>query len=486
MKKIRISLLLVTLLLTVTNGFGCTIFSAKDKNGQVWAGNNEDYFFTFKNLINIVPPKTDCFGYVYLTYNRASESMQGGVNEAGLFFDFNAVPYTKRKKESSTKEHFPGGDEKMFEYMMEHLTTVQEVMDLYKKYEVWSIEYAQLHLADKHGNLGIIVADSMWITKDNYLASTNYNLCHADHDGDDCFRMPIAERLLKNNEPSLDLFTQICDSTHQYYYTGVGTIYSNIHNLTTGEVWFYFGQDYTNAYKTTIQDLLKLGKTSIYICDLFKEQPLVKAYTAAKNKANESAIEIMNSIEDSITRSHSMRLLVTSLLDMDADFDSYPIYEHYLKTITWEAKDFQVNTIALYCRGQKEKALESLAEGLKNYPGDESLLVLKDQLRGKFPSNTNYRIELEGFEDANYVLLEDFSYYKLDDFLVKEGGKWVGGYDLTPDDLFFSFIVDGKEVLSPQFGISSYGGIPCNHVVIKKSLFRKMAFVIFKHKSKVK
>ena len=63
-----------------------------------------------------------------------------------------------------------------------------------------------------------------------------------------------------------------------------------------------------------------------------------------------------------------------------------------------------------------------------------------------------------------------------------------GGEDLNefPDDFFFSFIVDGKEVLSSQFGTSSYNGIPCNHVVIKKSLFRNMAFKIFKHKSKVR
>lgn len=485
MIKIRLSLLLLSLLLIHNSGYSCTIFSAKDKNGQVWAGNNEDYFFTFKNLINIVPPKTDCFGYVYLTYNWAGASMQGGFNEAGLFFDFNAVPYTKRKVESTTKEHFPGGDEKLFEYMMEHLKTVQEVIDLYKKYEVWGIESGQLHLADKYGNLGIIVADSMWITTNNYLASTNYNVCHADHDGDDCYRMPIAERLLKNNEPSFELFTQICDSTHQYYSSGVGTIYSNIHNLTTGEIWFYFGQDYTNPYKTTIQELLKLGKTSIYIPDLFKDQELVKAYGAAKNKKNEAAIEIMNSIRDSTRHSEKMRLLVTGLLEMDADFDSYPIFEHYMKTSIWEAKDFRVNAITLYCRGQEEKALESIAEGLKKYPDDQGLKMVNDLLHGKFPSHTNYKIELEGFKDATSVLLQDFFYYKLDGFMVREGDKWVCGYSLTPDDFFFSFIVDGKEVLSPQFGISTYEGMPCNHVVIKKSLFRNMAFRIFKHKSRI-
>jgi len=486
MTKIRISLLLLMFLLTIHNGFACTIFSAKDKKGQVWAGNNEDNLFTFKNLINIVPSKTNCFGYIYLTYNDSRQGMQGGVNEAGLFFDFNAVPATKRKEESRTKEHYPGGNRKMFEYMMEHLTTVQEVIDLYKKYEVWGIEYGQLHLADKYGNLGIIVADSMWITTNNYLASTNFNVCHADRDGDDCFRMPIAERLLKNNEPSFDLFTEICDSTHQYYSSGVSTIYSNIHNLTTGELWFYFGNDFKNAHKTTVRELLKLGNTSIYVCDLFKEQSLVKAHLAAKNKAYEDAIEIINAIEDPAMRSEKMRLLVTGLLDMEADFDSYPIFEHYLKSIAWEAKDFQVNAIALYCRGQKEKALESVTEGLKKYPGDEALLMLEDQLHGKFPSYTNYRLELKGFEDATYVLLEGFSYFKLDYFLVKEGNKWVGEYALTPDEYFFSFIVDGKEVLASQFDTSLDNGIVYNHVVIKKRLFKKVVFILFKHKFKVR
>nr|WP_294859064.1 carcinine hydrolase/isopenicillin-N N-acyltransferase family protein [uncultured Fluviicola sp.] len=466
MKQIRISLLLSTLLF-ITNGFTCTIFSAKDKKGQVWVGNNEDNLFTFKSLINIVPPKTNCFGYVYLTYNNSSQGMQGGFNEAGLFFDFNGVPDTERKVESTTKEHFPGGNRKMFEYIMEHLTTVQEVIDLYKKYEVWGIEHAQLHLADRYGDLGIIVADSMWITSNNHLVSTNYNVCHADHDGDECFRMPIAERLLKNNEPSFDLLTQICDSTHQFYPSGVGTIYSNIHNLTTGEVWFYFGSDFKTAHKTTVQELLKLGSTSMYVCDLFIEQPLVKAHIAAKNKENKRAIQIIYSIKDSTERFEKMRLLVTGLLDMDADFDSYPIFEHYLKSITWEAKDFWVNAVALYCRGQKEKALESVTEGLKKYPTDEGLGLLNDQLHGKFPADANYRLELEGFENAGYVLLEDFSYFKLECFLVKEGDKWVGEFPLTPDEYFFSFNVDGKRVLAPQFETALDDGVLYNRVVVK-------------------
>lgn len=468
MKKI----LFITIgLLAQLHAFSCTIISGKDKKGQVWTGNNEDNLFTFKNLINIVPSSNDSYGYLFFTYNDPLQGMQGGVNEAGLFFDFNGVEYTESKA-NGKKDYYPGGHVKMFEYIMQHLSTVQEVMDLYKKYRIPGIEHSQLHLADKFGNLGIIVADSMWITKENYQASTNYNLCHGDQKDDPCFRMPIAQRLLKNNEPSFELFTQICDSTHQFYSSGSSTIYSNIHNLSTGEIWFYFGLDFKNAYKTSVGELLKRGKTSLYICDLFKNQILVKAHTAAESKEFATSIELLESIQDSVQRLTMMRLLVTGLLDMEANIDSYPVFEHFFKQIEPEPKDYYMNSFALYCRGQREKAMESLTEGLKHYPGDEILTGFKNQLEGKFPSNGNYRLELDDFKDAKYVLIDGLSYYQFENLLVKVGDKWVGEYPLVPDEYFFRFNVDGKLVTSGQFEVVIYDEKPHNRVVIKKRFFR--------------
>lgn len=469
MKTFKNSILIFSLLFTTTKIVACTIISAKDKKGQVWTGNNEDNLFTFKNLINIVPASNDNYGYIFFTYNNSKQGMQGGTNEAGLFFDFNWVPYTE-SKETNKKEYYPGGHVKMFEFIMEHFSTVQEVMDLYKKYKIPGIQHSQLHLADKYGNLGIIVADSMWITKDNHLASTNYNACHADHgdeDGEKCFRMPIAQRLLKNNEPSFELFTQICDSTHQFYSSGGSTIYSNIHNLSTGEIWFYFGLDYKTPYKTSLRELLNRGKTSIYISDFFKNQILVKAHTAAENKDNAAAIELITSIKDSTERATMMRLLVTGLLEMEANFDSYPIFEHFFKQITPEANDYCLNVFGLYCSGQKEKAITSALEGLKIYPTDEYLIAIKNQLEGKFPPNDlNYRIELDDFHDATSVLIEN-SYDQIENFLVKIGDKWVGEYPLAPDEYFFRFNVDGKLVTSTQFEVVTYDEAPHNRIVIK-------------------
>jgi hypothetical protein len=484
MKIFKKSILIFSLLFIKTT-LACTIISAKDKKGQVWTGNNEDNLFTFKSLINIVPSSNDSYGYIFFTYNDPKQGMQGGVNEAGLFFDFNWVPFTD-SKETGKKEYYPGGHVKMFEFIMEHLTTVQEVMDLYKKYKIPGIEHSQLHLADKNGNLGIIVSDSMWITKENHLASTNYNLCHPDQAEEPCFRMPIAQRLLKNNEPSFELFSQICDSTRQFYSSGVGTIYSNIHNLSTGEIWFYFGLDYKTAYKTSVRELLNKGKTSFYICDLFKNQLLVKAHAAAEIKETDTAIELMESIKDSAERLTMMRLLVTGLIDMEANFDAYPILEHFLKQIRPEQKDYCVNSFALYCYGKKEKAIESLEEGLKIYPNDESLIDLKNQLNGKFPSNNkNYRLELDDFHDAKYVLIDN-SYYQIYNFLVKIGDKWVGEFPLEPDEYFFRFNVDGKIVTSSQFEVVTYNEAPNNRIVIKKNVFRDITSSVFNYKRRVK
>ncbi|WP_294678348.1 carcinine hydrolase/isopenicillin-N N-acyltransferase family protein [uncultured Fluviicola sp.] len=462
MKK---AIIITFVLFAQLQAFSCTIISAKDKKGQVWTGNNEDNLFTFKSLINIVPANDGNYGYVFFTYNNPKQGMQGGVNEAGLFFDFNGVEYTESKA-NEKKEYYPGGHVKMFEYILEHFSTVQEVMDLYRKYRIPGIEHSQLHLADKFGNLGIIVADSMWITKDNHLASTNYNLCHGDLEDDPCFRMPIAQRLLKNNEPSFELFTQICDSTHQFYSSGASTIYSNIHNLSTGEIWFYFGLDFKNAYKTSVRELLKRGKTSIYLCDLFKDQILVRAHMAAENKDFEKSIELMESIQDPAQRLTLMRLLVTGLIDMEANIDSYPVFEHFFRQIKPEPKDYYVNSFALYCRGQKEKANETLIEGLRNYPGEETLIGFKDQLEGKFPPGKNYRLELADFKDATYVLIDGLSYYQFENLLVKVGDKWVGEYPLEPDEYFFRFNVDGKIVTSQQFEVVTYDEEPHNRLVI--------------------
>ena len=286
----RLLFLIAFFITIILNSDACTIFSSKDKNGNVWTGNNEDGNFTLGTCINIVAPDKDAFGYIFFTNsNNPKEFPQGGLNNAGLFYDANSVPKSKYK-DYDFKKDFPNGINEMMFEVLRKCQTVQEVFKLFKEYRLQGLELSQFHFADKFGNYGIINSDSMWITKADYQISTNYNLCHTNKDNAKCWRYPIAERILNAKEIGLETFKEICDSTSQKKWT----IYSNIQNLNTGDIWFYYAQNYSRPFKTNIKELLKKGTNSFFLFEFFKDDPLVKQMIQAKKTEDQFSITIIS------------------------------------------------------------------------------------------------------------------------------------------------------------------------------------------------
>ena len=285
----KYSFLIFILLISITNSNACTVFSAIDKKGNVWTGNNEDGIFSLNTCINVVAPTNNTFGYLYFTNSKnQNEFPQGGMNDAGLFFDGNSVPHSNYKKFDKKKD-FPGGINEMVFSILRNCKTVQEVFEIFKVYRLQGLETSQLHFADKYGNFGIIVADSMWITKANYQISTNYNLCHPDKDSITCWRFPIAERILKSREIGLETFRDICDSTSQKKWTN----YSNIKNLNTGDFWLYYAMNYSRPYKVNLNELVKKGNSSFYMYELFNDDLLVKQLLLSKETENQFFLLIL-------------------------------------------------------------------------------------------------------------------------------------------------------------------------------------------------
>ncbi|MEO5948401.1 MAG: hypothetical protein ABIP79_16405 [Chitinophagaceae bacterium] len=283
---------IILLIVSLTNSEACTIFSAIDKKGSVWTGNNEDGIFSLNTCVNIVAPVNKTFGYLYFTNTKNSnEFPQGGLNDAGLFFDGNAVPVSVYK-DFDNKKDFPNGSNEMMFFILRNCETIQDVFNVFKTYRLKGLEGSQLHFADKYGTFGIIVADSMWITKSNYQISTNYNLCHPNKDSVDCWRFPIAERILRSREIGLDTFRDICDSASQRKWTN----YSNVQNLNTGDIWLYYAMNYSRPYKTNIHELFKKGNGSFYMYELFKEDLLVKQLLQSKETENHFFVFILASL----------------------------------------------------------------------------------------------------------------------------------------------------------------------------------------------
>jgi hypothetical protein len=284
--------LIILLIVSFSNSEACTIFSAKDSSGNIWTGSNEDKPFSLSTRVNIVAATENSFGYLYFTNSNNSEEFpQGGMNDAGLFYDANSIP-PSIYKDFDKKRNFPGGINEMIFFILKRCKTVKEALAVFKIYRLQGLEVSQLHFADKYGNLGIINSDSMWITKGNYQISTNYNLCHLNKDNIKCWRYPVAERMIKSREIGLETFRDICDSTSQKKWTNCSTV----KNLNTGDIWFYYAQDFSRPYKTNIKELLKQGTRSFYLYELFKDDLLVKQIIKSKETEDISVIILLASL----------------------------------------------------------------------------------------------------------------------------------------------------------------------------------------------
>ena len=90
MLKANITLFLLVFFFNQFDAWCCTIFCAKDSHGHVWAGNNEDAHFSLGTKTNVVTKTDSTLGFIWYSYERTRYA-QGGINEAGLFYDLNSV-----------------------------------------------------------------------------------------------------------------------------------------------------------------------------------------------------------------------------------------------------------------------------------------------------------------------------------------------------------------------------------------------------------
>lgn len=128
-----------------------------------------------------------------------------------------------------------------------------------------------MHVADRQGRFAIISASGIeLVEKGEFLVSTNFDICGKE-DGSWCWRYPKATAILKEKDASLNTMMSICRETKQ------STLYSNIQNLTTGDIWFLSKHDSSSTVKTNIIDLLSKGRKSYTFKDLkslIEERPL--------------------------------------------------------------------------------------------------------------------------------------------------------------------------------------------------------------------
>jgi len=257
----------------------CTIIYASD--GKIaLTGTNEDWSRPYSNIW-FLPAEEGKFGRVYFGFNVV-QFPQGGMNDKGLFFDAATAENVVVPRDSS-KLAYTGS---LILKAMEECSNVDEVLELYDRYDVsgsWGGHYL---IGDRFGNSAIIEPQTIIRKKRKFQIATNFFQSKTKPENSTDERYHIASELFKKSENiSVDLFRRILNATHWEEYSGsmTSTIYSYICDLKKGEIYIYNFHNFEDVVKINLQEELKKGERFHSISSLFPYETFAaKRYKAER------------------------------------------------------------------------------------------------------------------------------------------------------------------------------------------------------------
>lgn len=243
----------IILFLILTPAYPCLIFVLTNGK-QVIVGNHEDW--TARDArIRFIPANKDNLGVAVFDFESES-FIQGGVNDAGLFFDATATPFVAM--DLSGKEVLPEKD--FWLTLLQRCKTVREAVAFVERYQVPELERVHLFFADRNGQSVIVGAYDGKITltwrAHSQQTLTNFNITDPEYGGEQpCPRYATATTIL--SKPANDALTQATDVLKQTT-QGELTVYSTLFDLTRGTFTVYYLGDFSRSLSFDLQ--AELGK----------------------------------------------------------------------------------------------------------------------------------------------------------------------------------------------------------------------------------
>ncbi len=255
----------------------CTIFAAAYGNTVLY-GNNEDYRDP-NTYYWVRPPGDGTYGGVYLGFD--DRFPQGGINEKGLAFDFNALPEAPLNPHPELPD---GGGGELIIRMSQTCATVEEAIAGAEEYSWGTSLRWQALLADATGDAVVISAGpdgELAFTRkppgDGYLVSTNFNRANPENAFNDgpCWRYEKAVDMLKGIDEEKDLcvadFRSILDAVHIEGPVW-NTLYSNVFDLKNGVIYLYHWHQFDEVAVLEVAEEIAKGTSPTRIKDLFSRE----------------------------------------------------------------------------------------------------------------------------------------------------------------------------------------------------------------------
>jgi len=272
MKKYTILLSAFCLLLITSPGLACTGLVVQDGE-RVLVGNNEDWFNP-RSKIWFIQPVDDRYGSVFFGFDNFWP--QGGMNQAGLFFDAFALK-SKAFEQPDAKPRFKGN---LIKEVMATCATVEEALALIDRYSLYFMDHFQLFFGDATGDAAIVEANAVVRKQGDDQVVTNFRQSETDPGKISCRRYLTARKLLSEcGEDRRQCIRNILDATSQE--GDYPTQYSNIYDLNARRVYVYYFRNFKDEVVIDLEEELERHPGMIDLPTLFPHNSAAQAYIAA-------------------------------------------------------------------------------------------------------------------------------------------------------------------------------------------------------------
>ncbi|MHA2244730.1 MAG: carcinine hydrolase/isopenicillin-N N-acyltransferase family protein [Candidatus Hodarchaeales archaeon] len=264
----------------------CSVFTV-EYNGSVFFGNNEDEGGSRKNTRVWFIPASDnsTYGCAYFGFydnlpggNDIDNLAIGGINDQGLSFDANGIPKPYLHVRSNIDGPIRSGIND-WEAILRECASVEEVIQWHKTHNMAGYWSNQLHWADATGDAVVIGPgdnEQLVFTRkvSDYLISTNFNLAGYNlsdpYTSYPCSRFTTVQSLLNTYLSTDDLtLGHMRDILESVHFSGtseyLGTVYSNIFDLKSRDIYIYILGDYNQVYKLNLDEELEKGEHEMRI-----------------------------------------------------------------------------------------------------------------------------------------------------------------------------------------------------------------------------
>ena len=269
-------ILVVILAVFAPGVHACTIFMAEG-DGIVLAGNNEDFYFETDAVMWVKPAKKNDHGRIDFGWklDNGKEFAQGGINDAGLFFDVAVTP-----KGVEPPKDKPTAPANMGDSMLAECATVEEAIAWLDQYRLPLLKSSQMLLADATGDAAVVevVDGEMTVTRKEdgkkALGVTNFSVTHPEKGNFPCPRFLKMRDAVKAGPITVENFKAILQSvavpktySEQDKRYG-GTLYSNVYDLTNKVVYLYNRSDFEHGLQVPLADFFAKGKEAYRLDEL--------------------------------------------------------------------------------------------------------------------------------------------------------------------------------------------------------------------------